>query len=214
MSGLINLGIYPDAIENIYEICEDVIQDVRDFAEKIGYEDDAKNLSFDFSEDVLYYLEDGFNVHDITNSIIGRCLWATKFALEETQICKDFGISFEGYTNVGDSHLFFSHDGITEEYHGSGDMDYLFYLVLSKELSAIICERLSDIGYSETVLTDEFVENMRQVIENDLARNVYDNHDIDVCYSNHEITGTIQEMVDSFVASKNDTERRVTIERG
>lgn len=213
MSGLTNLGIYPDAIENIYEICEDIVQDVKEFAEKIGYEDDAKNLSFDFSEDVLYYLEDGFNVHDITNSIIGRCLWATKFALEETQICKDFGITFEGYTNCNDSHLFYICDGITEAYNGSGDMDNLLNMVLSYKLCDIICDRLLDSGCSKDDLNVDNIREMRKAIEEDLRNNAYDSEDIIACYCNWEIKGTIKETVDCYIPVKSDTERKAPVER-
>lgn len=216
MSGLTNLGIYPDAIDNIYEICEDIIQDVRDFAEKLGYYDDADRLNFDFSEEVLYYLKDNIDVYNMTNSIIGGCLEITKTALEETQLCKNFGISFEGYTNGGDSHLYFKCDGITAAYNGSGDMNGLLNEVLSHQLCDIICDRLLDSGEcSSKDLSEEKVREMRKFIEQDLKNDEYDYGDVIACYNDWEITGTIRETVDSFLAiqivSDRENEYNVTI---
>lgn len=214
MFDLSHLGIYPDAINDMCKICEDAIQDVKEYADLLGYNEDVEKLNFDFSEDVLFNLEGNIDVHNITNSVIGMCLWTTKFALEGTQFCEDFGFTFEGYTNCDDSHLYFVHNGLTEEYHGAGDMDCsFFFLALSEKLTDIIRERLLEDGYSSDVLTDEVVENIREVIENDLVRKAYDNDDIVTCYRNHEITGTIKEMVDSVVPAKCNAERKVPVER-
>lgn len=192
-----NLGIYPDAIDDVYEVCEDIIQDVREFAEKIGYIDDGRRA--DFNDEVMYSLEDRFNVRDITNSVISGCLETAKDILDEMQLCQDFGLTFDTYANCHDSHLYFEHNGIIEEYHGSGDMDDLLNEILAERLCDIICDRLVDSGEcSKDSLTDEKIEELKDVLNTDLDRYI-DDEDIVACYCEWKITGTIREAVDDVI---------------
>lgn len=213
MSGLTAFGIEPDAIDNIYEICEDIIQDVREFAEKLGYDTDADRLDFDFPEEVMYSLEDGFSVRNITNSIIDGCLYLTKNILEDAQICKDFGITFDTYANCLDSHLYFKHNGVTEEYYGTGDISDLLNEVLAQHLCDIICTRLVGSGEClEDDLTDERLQELKDTIVTDLDKFI-DDEDVYACYCNWEITGTIREAVDDVIFDQKDATRKVSIGR-
>lgn len=205
MYALTDFGIYPDAIKSVYDTCEDIIQDVNNFFEKIG---DSSDLNFCLSEEVLNELENCINVHDITNSIISACFEAVTNALESTDLCEDFGITFETYVNCNDSHLFFKHDGssvpvdkdVTEEYICSGDMNNFLNEALSHHLCDIIVNRLIDRNEcSCDELSDEKIRELREFIADDLHNDIYDREDIIACYRNWELTGTIREMADGFV---------------
>ncbi|MEZ3438653.1 MAG: hypothetical protein K1W18_07215 [Oscillospiraceae bacterium] len=208
MCDLTNFGIYPDAIKSVYDTCEDIIQDVKNFSEKIGDKNTLECLNFCFSEEVLNTLGECINTHDITNSIISACFETVKNALESTDLCEDFGITFETYVNCNDSHLYFEHDGslapaskdVTEEYICSGDIDSFLNEALSHHLCYIIVNRLIDRSEcSREELSDEKISELRDFIAEDLLNDMYDCEDIIACYRDWELTGTIREMADGFV---------------
>lgn len=192
MSALENFGIYPDAIEKIEVVCESILKDVNEFSKMLGYDD---CLDFDIDDDVYdSIVGNGFSDRgNITNSIISEYLYITKMALENAQLCKDFGITFDSYTNCNDSHLYFEHGGITEEYHETGDINGALNEILAEHLCDIICKRAGDAG-DHSFDDDENRDMLQMALVQGLKDDEYNLADVVSCYNEWNIAGTLKDM--------------------
>lgn len=208
------LGIYPDAIDRVFDTCQDAIEDIRDFAEKLGYDKDAECLDFDLNEAVLDSLaSNGFDAYDMTNSLINACFFVVQGELENTQFCKDFELTFDTFTNCDDSHLYVKHNGVTEEYHETGNVKELLEGILTEHLSDIVYDKLlNDEELSEDDLPDDWYTRLKACIAEDLP--YFDDEDIVACYSNWQITGTIRETVDYVLSAQREAERTPPVASG
>ena len=104
------LGFEMNAITDAFENCFATIEGVKEYAEKHGYDEDAEALDMDkdgfidsvretFMEELAAQGERLEAEDGLTDSIITACFDRASFLLEDTKVCQDLGVTFEGQAN-------------------------------------------------------------------------------------------------------------------
>lgn len=180
-----SLGIYPDAIEKMVEVCECAMEEALDVVTDI---DKSENylihydvLRTDLNDAAKELMEDNFDFNEITNSIIDAYLKSTASILNDCQPLNDLGITFEAYTNCDDSHL---------NMRIENKSSYSVREFNEGELISVVEERLA-----KQVIEIAQEENIECTPE-ELAE--YNLEDLYACIQNGELVGQIKDNLNPF----------------
>lgn len=221
------LGIYPDDIDAVFDICQDAIEEVQELAESLGYTEDVTRLAdCNIEDETIATLGDNIDVHDIANSLISRSLALTSEVLEATSTCRDLGVTFIAYENGRCSSLCAQADlpllgtpmpdppmtikGLNSTvYEGSSDISDVISASFVEHLCDIVLEdngsRLNHVAFESV---DETADVLKQRIAND--QSLFDAQDIYACLHNHEVTGTIKKMANDFLKEQKEKNAKAT----
>lgn len=185
------LGIYPDSIEKIFDICEGALEDAREVVARIGYDNDLEHLDFELHEEVISELNDvGMDANSITNAIIGACLNTTRGFLEGTELFRKLGLNIDGYINGYDSHLYVAEYGINTEINEGKLKDVLYNKVAMRIWDAVY-KQISE--ENRDIPDDHYESDIWEGLKDD----EYDVADILACLKDGEVKGAFRELVDS-----------------
>lgn len=216
--GLEALGIDAVAIEMAYEECYDCIEAVKNFAQRIGYEEDVKTLDFDLGAEVQNYLyqhKGSFNLNDITQSLVKPCYSITKAAIEKTAICKDFNVRIEleaSNYNPSKNQLFIFVDNEDCSLVWSGsrvpdstDLQFALFDKVVEKITAIAMESGNyNVNDNLKKAINEAIFSGHQVATATFPSKQYEydvkSSDIRDCLNNKAIGGTLKTMVDEEIS--------------
>lgn len=165
---LSEFGLYPDAIDEVIEKCENIIDEARSLMHEYGTDKDRNKLDdANISKMVRDSLSEHCDFTDMTNSFISAYYNNTKSLLEECPTFEEMGISFDSYTNCDDSHFFIETPQGTERYVDSGDLKTAFEGVVvekyADELEPLVENLLENSG--EEYPREWIVEDLNDVLQ-------------------------------------------------
>lgn len=213
-----SLGFEAEPIINAFSVCHAMIEEVRDFALKLGDEYDADALCFDFDGN---YSDDAFaeavrtrfldslwryksGDDSLTPLIVINCYKTTFEILENTKLFEALDARFFGEMPF----LFQCGDGTI---HNLGDIENLDGEACAEKICAALDRAVVDKIY-EAIVKDVYSDCEKEWVEIDLYGGAYDGEDVLKCLRSGKVEGSVARTV-SLRADIEQPKKHSTAER-
>lgn len=193
MANINFLNIYPEAIEDVMDMCEEALSGARQITGKYQSENDYDNyrLNTDLDEQAKEVMKENFDFDDISNSIIEAYFDTTTGILNENSFFKNLDISFRHYTNCHDSHLYMElPDGSSTRVTEDTDIIAGVQEVVIDKLHSAIEQYLDEQADGEPT-----TEYPRDYVEEDVKGMIFDESDIAEFLATDTLTENIIQTV-------------------